>query len=69
MFPPILETLAMVVGLPNARALGARAHRMQDRVPLAKPWIAAVLRASGASTAKIARTLHVTDVTVRRWLD
>ncbi|MGB3409145.1 MAG: helix-turn-helix domain-containing protein [Jannaschia sp.] len=61
--------LEALVGTHNARALGQQVHLLRRRVPLAKPWIAAVLRISGASTAQIARRLHVTDVTVRRWLD
>lgn len=38
------------------------------RVPTAKPWLAAVLKKQGLSHAKIATTLHTTDVTVRSWL-
>lgn len=38
------------------------------RVPTAKPWLAAVLKTRGLSHAKIATTLHTTDVTVRGWL-
>lgn len=56
-------------GLPAAVELGRRRSGMSPRVPLAKPWMAAVMRASGAPTAAIARRLLVTDVTVRKWLD
>ena len=38
------------------------------RVPTAKPWIASVLRGRKLSIGAIARKLHVTDVTVARWL-
>lgn len=39
------------------------------RVPTAKPWLAAMLKTQGLSHAKIATTLHTTDVTVRSWLN
>lgn len=38
------------------------------RVPTAKPWIAQVLKFSGLSHAEIARRLHTSDVTVRKYL-
>lgn len=38
------------------------------RVPTAKPWLARMLKTQGLSHAEIARRLHTTDVTVRRWL-
>jgi hypothetical protein len=60
--------LEAVIGTERTRELGRRAHLLPARVPLAKPWIAAVLAASGAGTAEVARRLHVTDITVRRWL-
>lgn len=60
-----LEALA---GHDRAKALAERDHLLPARVPLAKPWIAQVLFARGAPVAEIARTLHVTDITVRKWL-
>jgi hypothetical protein len=39
------------------------------RVPTAKPWLAAVMKSQGLSGAEIARRLHVSDVTVRGWLN
>jgi hypothetical protein len=60
--------LERLVGHERATALALQAHRMQRRVPLAKRWIAAVLCWQGNSTAEIARRLHMTDVSVRRWL-
>jgi hypothetical protein len=60
--------LAAVVGIAHSAGLGRRFGPDAPRIPLAKPWIAAVLRASGAGTAQIARQLRVTDVTVARWL-
>lgn len=62
--------LVEVMGMDAACALGAMAQRVMvpDRIPTAKPWIARVLRARGLPNAEIARRLHVTDVTVRRWI-
>lgn len=40
----------------------------RTRIPLAKKWLAEVLRWRGNSTADIARTLRASDVSVRRWL-
>lgn len=37
------------------------------RVPIPKPWLAAVLERDGQSKAAIARLLHVDQTTVRRW--
>lgn len=60
--------LVQLIGLERAEALGRRADRLPRRVPLGKPWIAAVWAAQGLPCAEIARRLHVSDVTVRRWL-
>jgi hypothetical protein len=59
--------LAALVGLDNARALG-QLLRVPRRIPLAKPWLTGYLRSRGYPLAEIARTLHVSDVTIRRWL-
>lgn len=66
---PKAEThLVQVVGLDKARALGRiDDYRLQRRVPLAKRWLAGCLRAEGATTADIARTLRVSDHSVRQW--
>lgn len=58
-----------VVGRRGAAKLAAIAHRLPRRVPLAKRWIAAVLFARGLSKADIARKLHMTEVTIRSWLN
>lgn len=58
-----------LIGADNAKALAAVAHRLQKRVPLAKRWLAAMLSWQGHSAAHIARTLRVSDVSVRRWLN
>ena len=60
--------LEALVGNDRARAMAEQAHRMQRRVPLAKPWTARMLAWQGHSTAEIARRLHVSDVSVRNWL-
>jgi hypothetical protein len=59
--------LAALVGLDNARALG-QARSVPRRIPLAKPWLTGYLRSRGYPQAEIARTLHVSDVSIRRWL-
>ncbi len=58
-----------VVGRRGAERLTEVAHRLPRRVPLAKRWIAAVLFAKGLSKAEIARKLHMTEVTIRAWLN
>ena len=57
-----------VVGPDRAKALAALDHRLQRRVPLAKRWLATCLAVRGQSTAEIARTLRVSDTSVRTWL-
>lgn len=44
------------------------ALHLQSRVPTAKPWIARHLKFTGLSQQEIARRLHTTDVTVRKYL-
>lgn len=60
--------LARLLGLEAASALAAAADRLPRRVPTAKPWIARVRAAQGLRVVEIARSLHVSDVTVRGWL-
>lgn len=57
-----------LVGYEKAKALGKQAHRIPRRIPLAKRWMTAVLAWRGYSSAAIARTLRVSEVTVRQWL-
>tara|TARA_R110002073_G_scaffold307957_1_gene477822 strand:- start:154 stop:528 length:375 start_codon:yes stop_codon:yes gene_type:complete len=57
-----------VVGFDKASALAAQGHQLQRRVPLAKKWLAQMLKWQGHSTANIARTLRISDVSVRRML-
>lgn len=62
--------VARELGIDLARKLSDVADRLPRRVPTAKPWIARHLRSTeGLSVAEIARRLHTTDVTVRKYLD
>lgn len=56
------------VGYEKAVALAEASERLPSRVPLAKPWLAAVERDRGLSVADIARKLRASDVAVRGWL-
>ncbi len=60
--------LEALVGYDLAKALGAKAHLLPRRVPLAKPWLSKVLATRGTSVADIARTLRVSEVSVRKYL-
>lgn len=58
-----------LIGAEKLAALANSKNRsLQRRVPLAKRWIASVLHWQGHSTAHIARTLRVSDVSVKKWL-
>ncbi|AGH57990.1 hypothetical protein RHVG_00025 [Rhodovulum phage RS1] len=57
-----------VIGRDGAEALATISDRLPRRVPLGKPWIAKVWYAKGLPKAEIARRLHTSDVSVRRWL-
>jgi len=60
--------LVQVLGAEKALALADRADALKARIPLAKPWLAKVLHAKGLSQARIARKLHASDVTIRKYL-
>ncbi len=63
------SAVAEPVGVDKARALAeSDGVAAQRRIPLAKRWLAAMLAWQGDSTAHIARTLRVTDSSVRKWL-
>lgn len=58
-----------LIGPDKTKALAESPNRaLQKRVPLAKQWLARVLHWQGHSAADIARTLRVSDVSVRGWL-
>ena len=54
--------------LGQDRFAALAALHLPRRVPTAKPWIARHLKLTGLSDAEIARRLHTTDVTVRKYL-
>jgi hypothetical protein len=60
--------IVQVVGRSKAIELGRRLGKGMVRVPLAKPFIAAYFFATNVPVVEIARRLHVSDVSVRRWL-
>ena len=66
--PKRRSRLVKLVGREKAIALARASERLPRRIPLCKPWIAAVLRERGLSNADIARMLHASDVAVRGWL-
>jgi hypothetical protein len=43
-------------------------ERLTHRIPIGNRWIVAALAARGASGTEIARTVRVTDLSVRKWL-
>ena len=52
----------------RADLTGASVSGLHRRVPLAKPWRAAGFAAQSKGPAEIARTLRVSDTSVRKWL-
>jgi hypothetical protein len=62
--------LVEALGIDAARALADLAQRthLPRRLPIGKPWIAAVWKSQGLTEAKIATSLHVSNVTVAGWL-
>lgn len=62
--------LVDVVGVEMAARLAARAddYHLPRRIPTAKVWIARVWASRDLSVAEIARRLHTTDVTIRKYL-
>ncbi len=62
--------LANIIGRETTAELAARlGAARQHRIPTAKAWLAERLAEQGLPKAEIARRLHVTDVSVRAWLD
>lgn len=80
----ILEFGGAEIYLPMTRTAAARSPVAQHlgvdavvalataglprRIPTAKPWLARVFWSEELRVQEIARRLHVTDVTVRKWL-
>lgn len=67
--PKYRSALVKEFGQDVAKRLGQETGHLSPRVPLAKNWLARVLHTKGLPVAEIARTLHVTDVTVRGYLN
>lgn len=63
--------LVQLLGRDKAEALASLVETGEwpARIPLAKPWVAQVLRARGLPVLEIARILRTTDVTVRKYLN
>lgn len=66
--PKTRSDVVKVMGREAALALAAVNERLPKRVPTAKPWLAKRLKSKGLTHAAIARELHTTDVTVRKYL-
>lgn len=57
------------MGREATEALIQVRDRIPAQIPVGKPWVAAVLFHQGLSKAQIARRLHATEATVRKWLN
>lgn len=66
--PTSRSQVVEAIGREQAIALAAHPELQDGPVPLAKPWIAKVWYAQGLSKSEIARKMHVSRVTARRFL-
>ena len=66
--PQARSMIAQAIGVGNVKALADKLGAEHVRVPVAKPFIAQHFKGKQMSVAEIARTLHVTDTTVRSYL-
>lgn len=66
--PTHRSQIVRLLGQDKADALAAVQHRLQQRVPMAKAWRAKVMAWQGMSVVEIARSLQITDVSVRNHL-
>lgn len=66
--PQPSSRLVRFLGMDKALALARHADRLPARVPIPKRWIAQYLVSEGYADEDIARRLHVSNVSVRRWL-
>lgn len=66
--PTEKSRVAQVIGLDGVAALAQVSDSLKSRIPTARPWCAACLRARGLPVAEIARRLSANDSSVRRWL-
>lgn len=67
--PQARSRLVQCVGTDGVRALEKEFGNRPGRIPLAKRWIALYLRSEGVSVQEIARRLHTSDFTVRRYVN
>lgn len=66
--PTLRSAAAGMIGLEKMSALGKALGFGQIAVPTAKKFVAEILLRRGVSIADIARTLHMDQSRVRRWL-
>ena len=66
--PTERSRVAQVIGTDGVAALAGISDTLKSRIPTARPWCAACLRAGGLPVAEIARRLSANDSSVRRWL-
>jgi hypothetical protein len=66
--PGTKSQLVQLVGRDAAKALTDLLGAGRIDVPSAKPWLSHALKSNDLSTYEIARTLHTSAVTVRKWL-
>lgn len=66
--PSQRSRLSERLGPARAAALAEAVGAAKVRVPTAKVWLAHVLKSRGLPADEIARRLHASNVSVRRWL-
>lgn len=66
--PTERSRVVQLIGTDGVTALAAISATLKSRIPTARPWCAACLRARGWTVAEIARKLSANDSSVRRWL-
>lgn len=62
------STISRELGHDVAVALGRVSDRLPRRIPNPKKWLARELKSKGLSHAQIARKLHTSDVTIRKYI-
>ncbi|PYE86894.1 helix-turn-helix domain containing protein [Phyllobacterium leguminum] len=60
---------ARTIGEHNVECLAREIGPGYIKIPLARKWVAATMKAKGASHNEIARTLRADVATVRRWFN
>ena len=67
--PAETSKLVQTMGKEDAAKVARIRDKLPRNIPLGKPWVANVLRMKGLSVAEIATTLHVSEPTVRKYLN